>query len=76
MTDDSHPINPFTSAKKLPIVLVSYRIDDVMDAVPTLSKQQAEAFVAKHGMVIAHTMLVAAKAVVRKLAEGGDDDQQ
>jgi RNA-binding protein YlmH len=75
MTDDSHPINPFTSAKRVPIVLVSYRVDDVMDALPKLSKQQAEALLAKHGMVIAHTMLVAAEAVVCKLADGGDDDQ-
>ncbi len=66
------PINPFLMAKRLPVVMASLRVADVLALRPDWTTDQAEAFLATHAAVIAYYMLQAATAAAAKLAEVAD----
>lgn len=69
---DAKPPNPFLAARRLPVVMVSLRADDVMAAAPDLSREQAETLLKDNAAVIAHMMLVAGTAAAACLAKGDD----
>ena len=66
-------IDPFKEAKRVPIVLVSLRVDDVLSVAPYLTKEQAADVLMKNAPVIAHMMLTAGTAAALHLVEGGGD---
>jgi hypothetical protein len=67
------PIDPFLSAKRVPIVLASLRVDDVLSVAPHLTKEQAADLLMTNAPVIAHLMLTAGTAAALQLVEGGGD---
>lgn len=64
------PINPFHAAKRVPVVMVSLRLEDVLSVAPWLAKEQAAALINDNAALIAHVMLTAGTEVARKLVEG------
>ena len=68
------PINPFHAAQRVPIVMVSLRVDDVLSVAPYLTKEQAAAVLTTNAPVLAHVMLQAGTAAAMKLAEGLDHE--
>jgi hypothetical protein len=68
------PINPFHSAmtRRVPVVMVSLRVDDVLSVAPWLGKEKAAELINSNAAVIAHIMLTAGTAAAMKLVEGLD----
>lgn len=67
-------INPFYAAQRVPVVMVSLRIDDVLSVAPYLTKEQAAAVLTANAAVLAHIMLMAGTEAAKKLAEGIDHE--
>jgi hypothetical protein len=66
-------IDPFRDAKRVPIVLASLRVEDVLSVAPHLTKEQAAEVLMKNAPAIAHLMLIAGTAAAMNLVEGGGD---
>jgi hypothetical protein len=73
MSERKQPMpHPFQYAQRVPAVVVSLRIVDVLRVRPNWTQEQAQAFLARHSSLIAEAMLWAGGATVAKLLEGHD----
>lgn len=63
-------IDPFLCAKRVPVVLASLRVEDVLSVAPWMTRQQAAELLMHNAAVIAHVMLTAGTQAAMKLVEG------